>query len=368
MINEEVIVPAEEKPKREWFLRFPIQEQILFAKRLSLFVKAGVPILKALNMLNKQTKHKGTQKIFQHLVTGVEQGQSLSRTLRVKYRRLVGEFTINVIEVGEVSGTLRENLNYLADELQKKQALRRKVINAMVYPAFIIAATLGITVLLTAFVFPKVLPIFNSFPSFELPMTTRLLIFISNTMRDFWYAIIGLIILAIVGFIFGMRREKFRLKVHQYSLRIPIIGNLLRSYHLANTTRTLGILLRSNVPIVKAILITSEAATNLVFRNKLRDVAERVRHGTPLSSELAMYPKIFPPITSQMVEVGETTGSLTNSLVFLAELYEGEVDDQTKNLSSFLEPALMVFIGILVGFVAISIITPIYTFTQSIKP
>src|SRR3954469_19741829 len=135
MINEQVqvIEPVKKKEPRNLFMRFPLQEQILFAKRLSLLVKAGVPILQALNMLHHQTTSKAAKIIFKHLATGVERGQNLSSTLRSKYERLVGEFAINVIEVGEVSGTLQENLQYLAEELQKKQALRRKVVNAMVY-------------------------------------------------------------------------------------------------------------------------------------------------------------------------------------------------------------------------------------------
>lgn len=353
---------------RERLLRFPLQEQILFAKRLSLLVKAGVPILQALRMLHKQTTSKGARYIFQHLASGVERGQNLGTTLRTSYYRLVGEFVVNIIEVGEVSGTLQENLHYLAEELQKKQALRRKVVNAMVYPAFIVIATVGIALLLTVYVFPKVLPIFNSFPSFELPLTTKALIFISNTVTSYWYIILGVIVLLVIGFIVAMRREGFRFRFHQFKLRLPIIGNLLQSYYLAVNTRMMGVLLRSNIPIVKSVNITATAATNLYYRRALTDIAQQITKGDRLSAEMEKYPKLFPPITSQMVEVGESTGSLSQSLLFLAELYENEVDDKTKNLSAVLEPALMVFIGLMVGFVAISIITPIYTFTQSIKP
>jgi type IV pilus assembly protein PilC len=368
MINQDSLKVKTKPERKQWFMRFPIQEQILFAKRLSLFSKAGVPIMKALYMLLKQTKHKGTKLILEHLIAGVEQGQSMSATLRLKYRKLVGEFMINIIEIGEVSGTLRENLSYLAEELQKKQALRRKIINALVYPIFIIIATLGITLLLVMYVFPKVMPIFSSFPSFELPISTQILIFISDFFRDYWYVLLISTILLTVGFFLGLRNERFHTFVHRSSLRIPIVGEMLRSYHLANLTRIIAVLLRSNVPIVRTLQITADAATNLEYRNQLRLVAEQVRHGTNLHTALAKFPKLFPPITEQMVEVGETTGSLSSSLMFLAELYENEVEDQTKNLSAFLEPALMVFIGLMVGFVAISIITPIYTFTQSIRP
>ncbi|HEX3095564.1 MAG TPA: type II secretion system F family protein [Patescibacteria group bacterium] len=354
--------------KSEMFLRFPLQEQILFAKRLSLLVKAGVPIMQALNMLHKQTKSKSAQLIFSHLLKGVEQGQNLSSTLRNKYERLVGEFTINIIEVGEVSGTLQQNLLYLADELQKKQALRRKVVNAMVYPVFIVVATVGITILLTVFVFPKILPIFASFPSFQLPITTRILIFVSHAMLTYWYLFLIGTVAVIGGFIGGMRTKKFRRFIHQYILKVPVFGGLLKSYYLATICRTFGILLKSNVPIVKAVNITAQATTNVYYREKLVEVADYIKEGGQLSAILLMYPKIFPALTAQMVEVGETTGSLSNSLMFLSDMYENEVDDITKNLSSVMEPALMVFIGLLVGFVAISIITPIYSFTQNLHP
>ncbi len=361
----------ESDKKKNWqdiFLRFPLQEQILFAKRLSLLVKAGVPILQALNMLNTKTSSKGARKIFSHLSAGVEQGENLSSTLRLKYRRLVGEFVINIIEVGEVSGTLQENLQYLAEELQKKQALRRKVVNAMVYPAFIIVATIGITILLTVFVFPKVLPIFSSFPNFQLPITTRALIFISNFFTHYWYALLLAVILAVVGFFVGMRFDRFHMFIHRNVLRLPVVGGLLKSYYLATICRTFGILLKSSVPIVRSARITAQATTNLYYREKLNEIADHVKTGGRFSQVLLDYPKIFPSLAAQMIEVGESTGSLSNSLIFLSEMYENEVDDQTKNLSSVMEPALMVFIGILVGFVAISIITPIYSFTQNLHP
>ncbi len=372
MINEQVQIKEPVKVKKrnynEMFMRFPLQEQILFAKRLSLLVKAGVPILQALNMLYHQTTSKAGKAILKHLATGVEQGQNLSSTLRSRYLRVVGEFAINVIEVGEVSGTLQENLHYLAEELQKKQALRRKVVNAMVYPVFIVFATIGITILLTVFVFPKILPIFASFPDFKLPVTTRILIFVSKIFLTYWYLLIAAVISVIVGFIFGMRTKDFRRLIHRFVLRIPVFGSLLKSYYLATICRTFGILLKSNVPIVKAASITAEATTNVYYKEKLNELADYVRRGGRLSLALQQNPKLFPPLTYQMVEVGETTGSLSNSLMFLSDLYENEVDDQTKNMSSVMEPLLMVFIGLIVGFVAISIITPIYSFTQNLHP
>src|SRR6266481_198858 len=173
------------------FSRFSILEKIIFAKRLSILIKAGIPILDSLKMLKRQATSPVAVRILGSVVTDVENGQLLSASLG-KFRNLFGDFALNIIHVGEMTGTLQENLNYLTEELGKKQELRRKVIGALVYPAFILTATIAMGALLTIFIFPKILPVFASF-DFKLPLTTRMLIFISNTMIHYgFFMAIGL--------------------------------------------------------------------------------------------------------------------------------------------------------------------------------
>ncbi len=353
-------------PTKKAFLSFPIKEQILFAKRLSLLVKAGVPLLRSLNMIKTQTKSKSTAYILEYVAKDVEQGQNLSSSL-AKFRRFVGPFVINLIQIGEFSGTLQENLHYLSEELKKKLALRRKVRSAMVYPAIIVIATIGISVLLTVFLLPKILPIFQSL-DFELPWTTKLLVWTSKIMISYWYFILIGIILLTGGFLFGLRKYKFRYQFHRFLLNIPIFGRLFREFHLANFCRTLGLLLKTDVQIVKALRITAETTTNEVYKRHIEALAERITHGERMSLYLEKYPRYFPPVLTQMISVGESTGNLPGTFIFLAEMYENEVDDMTKNLSTIMEPVLMIFMGLIVGFIAISIITPIYAFTQNIHP
>jgi type IV pilus assembly protein PilC len=357
-----------DKPKSEhsWFMHLSLQDQILFAKRLAILMKSGVPIVECFRILKKQSRGKSVKTILDHLIKDVENGMYLSVSLS-KFRKIFGEFAINIIEVGEVSGTLHDNLSYLAEELQKKQALRRKVVGAMVYPIFIVIATLAITVMLTVFLFPKILPIFASLDA-DLPITTKVLIFVSAMFINYGlYILIGFVLL-IIGFIFLLRVPAVRIKVDHLILKLPVAGRLAQAYHMANFTRTLGILLRSEVAIVRATAITAKTTKNLVYQREFFAMAENITKGEKISTHLDRKEKLFPPMLAQMINVGEHTGNLSGSLAFLADVYEKEVDDITKNLSTILEPSLMVFMGVMVGFIAISIISPIYEITQHLNP
>ncbi len=357
---------AARRSKKIYFLRLSAQDQILFAKRLGLLIKAGVPIVEALRMIEKQAGSHSASHIFGAVASAVENGQFLA-TGMAKFGKLFGPFAINIVEIGEISGTLYENLNYLAEELKKKQELRRKIISSMVYPIFIVLATFGIAGLLTAYVFPKILPIFQGL-NFQLPWTTRMLIFISNILINYWpFILLGIAALT-VGWIFLMRSAKFHHWFDRQLLRIPLVGKITQSYNMANLSRTLGLLLKSDVRIVRAATITADTTNNLAYRRALQNLAESVSKGEKVSANLESYGKLFPSMMTQMITVGERTGNLSGTLVFLAEIYENEVDNLTKNLSTLLEPVLMVFMGLLVGFIAVSIITPIYGVTQNLHP
>lgn len=348
------------------FIRLSIKDQILFAKRLAVLVKAGVPILMALQMLNKQNNTRSIRQILKSIILDVENGSFLSAAMR-KFNEIFGDFAVNIIEIGEISGTLPENLHFLAEELKKKQALHRKVVGALIYPGIIIVATLGITILLTVFVFPKVLPIFKSV-NFDLPFSTKALIWISDLFVNYGLHIFFGVLGAIVAWMLLLRVKIIRLWYDHIIISTPILGTLLQSYHMANLCRTLGILLKSEIMIVKAAVITANSMTNSAYQKALHKMSEAIMRGEKISTHMDKNTRLFPPILSQMVTVGENTGNLSETLLYLAEMYEGEVDEQTKNLSIVLEPALMIFMGIIVGFVAISIITPIYEITQHLNP
>jgi type IV pilus assembly protein PilC len=356
----------EQPEKLPIMFKLSLEDQMMFAKRLAIMLKAGVPILESLTMMQKQSSSKGSLRVMDDLLKGVRQGQFLYSRLE-RYKKSFGDFAVNIIRVGEISGTLHENLNYLADEIKKRRELRRKVFGALVYPIFIIAATIGVTVLLTVYIFPKILPVLQGFKG-QLPFTTRALIFTSGLLASKGWLIVLIILILAGGFTWLIRsKEKFHTWVDRQVLRLPALGRLFSAYHMSNFCRTLGILLKSDVPVVEAVIITSRTSTNLVYRDTFLELAQKAARGERLSAHLELHPKLFPAIVAQMMTVGESTGKLSDSLLYLAEIYENEVDDLTKNLSTSIEPILMVFMGLLVGFIAMSIITPIYGLTQSLS-
>ncbi len=347
------------------FLGMPQKEQIAFAKRLAILIKAGVPILTALNMLKNQAGSRGAKTIIGHLESEVEKGQSMSEAMK-RFKNVFGAFAVNIVRVGEVSGTLVENLNYLAEELRKKEELKKNIIGAMIYPIFIVVATIGIVILLTTYVFPKILPIFESFKS-ELPWSTRALIAVSTAVRQDWlYLLAGVAALA-VALVLLVKLPPVRLLVDRNSLRFPLIGPMFKSYQIANFTRTLGLLLKSDVSIVEALQIVKNTAGNAAYRRRFDEIAAGVARGERMSRAMEKDKLLFPPVVAQMAAVGETTGNLSASLLYLSEMHEDEMNGLTKALASSVEPMLMVFMGLLVGFIAISIITPIYGITQNLR-
>ncbi len=342
-----------------------IKEQTHFAKRLAFLVSAGVPVLNSLHLLRKQTKAKRQGRMFDQVISDVANGKYLSASLG-QFKHIFGNFAINIIKVGEQSGSLSQNLNYLADELKKKHALRRKILGALVYPIFITVATLGVTGLLTAYIFPKLMPIFIGL-NVVLPLTTRVLIGSSNFLRhDGLFSLVVLVLLVAAFFILLKKLPRFHHTVDRSLLTLPLVGPMIQSYNLTNFCRTLGLCLKSGVRVAEAARITADTTQNLVYRQTIKEIAEYVTRGEKISKRLEQSPKVFPDISTQMIAIGEQTGGLADTLIYLAEFHENEVEDFTKNLSSSIEPALMIFMGVLVGFIAMSVITPIYAITQNL--
>lgn len=345
--------------------RLSVKEQAFFIKRLSFLIKASVPILEGLSMVSEQTMSRRYARVIDSVLKDVSNGISLSRSLG-KFPHIFGEFGINIIKVGESSGTLSQNLDYLADELHKKQVLKRKVMGALVYPAVITVATLAITGFLILYLFPKIMPIFASL-KMELPITTQIVIAVSTFLQaSGGWLVLGLVVAVTVIFGLHKQSEWFRFAFDQAVLRMPVFGVMFRYYSLANINRTLGLLLKSGITLAEALPLTADTTQNLVYRAELRHLATSVNRGEQLSKHLKKNRFLFPDVMTQMILIGERSGNLSNTLIYLSELYEAEVEDFTKNLSALIEPALMVIMGIVVGFVAVSIITPIYGITQNL--
>ncbi|MEN9390284.1 MAG: hypothetical protein RLZZ283_384 [Candidatus Parcubacteria bacterium] len=347
--------------------RLSVKEQTFFVKRLAFLIKANVPILEGLHMVSEQSASAGYKKVLGSVITDVSNGTSLAKSLG-RFPTTFGEFGINIIKVGESSGTLSQNLEYLADELRKSHMLRKKLMGAFVYPAVIAVATLGITAFLMLYLFPKIMPVFASM-HMDLPLSTRVVIAISTFLQNWGLTFsVLMVILFVVMTMVITRVHSIRFQYHKFLTRMPAFGSVIRAYNLAGISRTLGLLLKSGITLSEALPLTADTTKNMVYKHELHVLAHAVNRGERVSTYLAKRRKVFPDVMGQMVAVGEKTGNLSNTLVYLSELYDAEVDDFTKNISALIEPALMVIMGLLVGFIAVSIITPIYGITQNINP
>ncbi|MES2023873.1 MAG: type II secretion system F family protein [Patescibacteria group bacterium] len=342
---------------------FSTGDRVFFAKRLSFLVGSGLPILESLRMLSEQTRSRGQKKVFENVMRNVANGEELSKSLN-RFPNIFGKFAINIIRVGETAGTLNQNLDYLAEELKKRQLLRRKMASTLVYPIFITGATLAITAFLVLYLFPKIMPVFLSM-KIALPFSTRVVMGLSNFLLHHGISLIVGIIVIVTALIVTLKSsEKLNFLFDQFLLRMPVIGNIIKEYNIANAGRTLGLLLKSGVQLNVALSITATTTENLVYKKEWYTMEQDTNRGENISEHLKHSPKLFSEIFGQMISVGEKSGNLSDSLIYLSEFYENEVDEFSKELSSLVEPILMVFMGVIIGFIAISIITPIYDITQ----
>ncbi|OGM93257.1 hypothetical protein A2333_02840 [Candidatus Wolfebacteria bacterium RIFOXYB2_FULL_49_7] len=347
------------------FTRVSLAERIMFVKHMSMMIHSGMTEVESLRLIRSQIRNKGFLTILDDIIMSVENGQALSTAL-ARYNRVFGDLFVNIIKIGELSGTLSENLDYLALEMRKSQSLRSKVRGALIYPAVIFAATIGVVGGLIFFILPKILPIFKSL-KVTLPFTTRALMAVSDALRSHTI-LIGFILIAVIVIMLVLRRIPVtRYILHRILLSLPIFGNISIGFNMANMTRVLGMLLKSGEKIVQAVSITADASSNMVYRKALQEAVIEIQKGKTLYAYFEEHEHLFPPTVGRMIEVGEKTGNLDNNLAYLAEFYENEVDEVTKNLSGILEPLLLVVMGVAVGFVALAIITPIYGITQGLK-
>ena len=302
------------------FLGVSLQERIIFTRHLAIIIKSGMTLIDALSMLKKQTKSRSLSKILDQVIKDVTGGQFLATSLE-KYKSIFGDLFVNFIRVGEASGVLSENLEYLSQELKKKREIRKKIMSAMIYPIVILVATFGITSLLVFFIFPKIFPVFTSL-NVELPATTKFLIAISDVITQTGGTVLMVLIAVILAFWLLIKAPKIRFYSHWLLLKMPLIGGMMVSVNMTNFARTAGLLLKSGVKIVEAVNITSDTLTNLVYRQELKAVAASIQKGEAMSQHLLVKPHLFPAMASGMIAIGENTGNLSETLAYLSEFYE----------------------------------------------
>lgn len=334
-------------------------EKMMFTRHLAVMIKAGLSLNQALKTLIEQTKNPRFKRAIVKIEENIRQGKTFSESLAL-YSRIFNDLYINMVKVGETSGNLDEVLNNLAEQMRKDHDLISRIRGAMIYPAVIIITMIGIGILMMIMVVPKLTEVFEEL-NVGLPLSTRVIIAISNFLQN--HLIWGLVILT--AFIFlarlSLRNKSVKRALHRVYLHTPILGPLLKKINSARFARTIGSLTESGVAIVKSLEITAGTLGNIHFKESLIACGQEVQKGKDLSRSLSNYKNLYTPMVIQMVGVGEQTGNLSSILKTLAEFYEEEIDKTTKNLSSIIEPIIMIVVGAAIGFFAISMIQPMYS-------
>lgn len=343
--------------------RIPLSEKMMFARHLAVMIGAGLPLNRALDVLILQTKNKKFSQALGVINERVRKGEAFSDAL-AQYPGIFSSLFTSLVKVGEAGGNLEETLKILAEQMRKDYSLRSHVKSAMIYPMIIIAAMVGIGAAMMVLVVPKLSAIFKDL-NMELPLSTRLIIFTSDFLRQ--HIILGLsgILAAILVILAFLRSQTGKNLLSLCLLKVPIFAGLVQKINSARFARTLGSLIAGGLPIVRSLQIVAETLSNSRFRTSLLEAAQQIQKGEALSQILKRYRQLYPPLVEQMVAVGEETGTLDDILRRLAEFYEEEVTNITKGLASIIEPILMIVIGAAVGFFAISMLQPMYSMVNA---
>ena len=337
----------------------PLNEKIMFTRNLRVMVSAGVSLPRALNILAVQSKNKKFKNAIFKVKEEIIQGRSFSETLE-KYPDIFSELFCSMIKVGEETGTMEDVLKVLTSQMEKEYQIKSKIKGAMIYPAVIILAMIGIGITMLIMVVPKLASVFSEL-NVELPLTTRMVIYIGNFLAKFWYTVPFMILVVVVLLRLLPKTKSGKLVFDTLVLKLPIISPIIKKTYSAHTVRTLSSLIIAGVPIVRSLEIVSNSLENLYYKKAITQAVKQVRKGGKLAEALKGREDIYPNLVFQMLEVGEETGETADILKKLAEFYEEEVGNATKNLSAVIEPVLMLIIGAAVGFFAISMIQPIYS-------
>ncbi|MCA9353293.1 type II secretion system F family protein [Candidatus Nomurabacteria bacterium] len=347
------------------FGKIKLAEKILFTRNLSGMISAGLSLSRALQVLEKQTENKKMREVLRFLIDEIDKGGTLSDGM-AKNPKVFSAIFVSMVRAGEESGALSNALKEVGLNLQKAYDLNKKVKGAMTYPSIILGAIVLVGVLMMIFVVPSITKTFVEL-GIDLPTSTQFIIFMSELFQN--YAIfvfmgLGLVVFGVMYFV--KRTPKLKKIFHKIILKIPVIGLIARQVNSARTTRTMSSLLSAGVSVTKALEITKEVLQNTEFKNVIDESIASVQKGVALSEVFKKYPKLYPVMVSEMMEVGEETGNFASMLMDIAVFYEEEVDAKTKNLSTIIEPVLMIFIGGAVGFFALSMITPMYSILDTI--
>ncbi len=360
-------IPAQIKEKGkglDYELRLPTfgaavkgRDIVIFTRQFATMINAGLPIMQCLQILGSQSDNKAFRKVITDMKDDVESGSTLADATR-KHPGVFNELYTSLVQAGEIGGILDTILVRLATYLEKAAQLKSKIKGAMIYPACIVGAAILVTAVLLIWVIPVFAEVFSSFGA-ELPGPTQFVINLSNAVIAWAWYLAAVPIIGVVAFKAYAKTDNGRFQIDRASLVIPVFGDLIRKSAVARFTRTLSTLVSSGVPILDALSITARTAGNKVLEKALVEARSSIASGRTIAEPLTES-KVFPPMVCQMIAVGETTGALDAMLNKIADFYDDEVDNTVANLMSLLEPAVILFLGVVIGGLVVSMYLPIF--------
>jgi len=337
---------------------------VLFTRQMSLMLVSGLTLVKSLDILKTEATSEPMKELVDGIITDIQEGSSFSTAI-AKYPEVFYPVYVSIVRASEGSGLLDKSLTRLSYSLEKQAKLKSTIKAAFTYPVIILVMMILVVFLMMTFVIPRLTELYKEL-DVELPLATKIVIYMSNFTTVFWPVILGM------GFLFAFLLRRFnktiegKTLIDNLVLKLPIFGNLIKKTTLIEIARTLGLLIGSGTLVVKSLAETADVAGNIHYKNAILDVSTRVEKGITVGDALSFY-TLFPPILVQLVKVGEQTGKLEETLLKASDYFEAEVDEIVRTLTTAMEPFIMAILGLGVGFLIFSIITPIYKLTSSIQ-
>ncbi len=372
MLTEHGLAPIEIRNVKELSLfsreltikTVSVRDRAVLSRQLATMISSGIPILQSLRILVAQTENPKLADILREVSYNVEGGDSLSNALD-RYPQYFSEFYVSMVRSGEQSGRVSEALERLADTEERNSNTLSKVRGAFIYPIFVIASMLILGILMVAFVVPQLLTLFKE-SDVKLPFATQVLVFVANAINNYWWFILIFLALAAYLIYAYLRTTEGRYNLHSLLLRLPVAGNLLKKLYLAQFSGAMEVLVKSEIPVVQALLVARDIMGNKIFRQIVDETAEEVKNGSTISASFERYPEI-PIMVSQMISVGERSGELAKSFGSVNRFYQGEVNNAVENISQLIEPVIIVILGIGVAGMIVAVLMPIYQLVNVIQ-
>lgn len=348
----------------KYYDRVTDKELVVFFRQLATLIEAKVPLVSSLTAINDQTANKYFHKVIKEAINDIEDGLPFSDAIS-KHKDVFSVLSVNIIKAGETSGNLKSSIEYVANNIEKNYELTSRIKSAMMYPAIVLIVFFIIGFLVITIILPKLTQIIKDM-DVDVPWYTKIVIAVGDFMSSYWWAVALIIIGFIVSVIYYLRTEKGKKEWDQIKIKLPVVGVIFRNIYISRFSENLSALLSSGIPIIRALKIVSSVVNNVVFEAVILKAAEEVKIGGNMSNVLGKS-ELIPPLVAHMLKIGEESGQVDKVLVYVSKFYERETDTMTKNLSTLIEPVLMIIIGIAVGFMAVSILMPIYNIAGQIK-